>query len=76
MLGKLFNAIGQQPTEQELIDMLDEVDLNNNTKLSFGEYIALMNRKNREAEDEEEILEAFKNFAKDKDGLIKFENLR
>ena len=76
MLGKLFNSIGQQPTEQELIDMLDEVDLNKNSKLTFGEYIALMNRKNREAEDEEEILEAFKNFAKDKDGLIKFENLR
>ena len=76
MLGKLFNSIGQHPTEQELIDMLDEVDLNKNSKLTFGEYIALMNRKNREAEDEEEILEAFKNFAKDKDGLIKFENLR
>ena len=75
-LGKLFNALGQQPTEQELKDMLDEVDLNCSTKLSFGEYLAMMNRKTREADNEEEIMEAFKVFAKDKDGLIKFDNLR
>ncbi len=55
--------------------MLGEVDRSGNFFMSFGEFIALMNRKTRESDDEE-ILEAFKMFAKDKDGLIKFENLR
>ena len=55
--------------------MLGEVDRSGNFMMSFGEFISLMNRKKRES-DEEEVLEAFKLFARDNDGLIKFENLR
>ena len=48
--------------------MLDEVDLSGDTKLTFDVYLALMNKKNREGDNVEETLEAFKIFAKDKDG--------
>jgi calmodulin len=76
MLGKLFEIVGQTPTDQELKEMLDEVDLSKNGKLSFGEFVSLLNRKSKEFDNEEEIIEAFRMFATDKDGLIKFDNLR
>jgi Ca2+-binding EF-hand superfamily protein len=76
MLGRMFNSVGQNPSDQELMEMLGEVDRSGNFMMSFGEFISLMNRKSRETENEEEVLEAFKLFARDKDGLIKFENLR
>lgn len=63
--------MGQNPTEEELIDMINEVDIDGNGKLDFEEFCSLSQRINKEgAGQEEELLERFNMFDQDGNGLI------
>ena len=65
-----MRSLGQNPTEAELKDMIDEVDTDGNGKLDFAEVLTMMARKMQDGDTEEEIREAFKVFDKDGNGLI------
>ena len=69
MLLKIF-SLGQTPTEVELQDMVDEVDIDGNGSIDFNEFVAMMCRKMKSADSEEEIKEAFRVFDKDGNGYI------
>ncbi|KAF2298450.1 hypothetical protein GH714_023613 [Hevea brasiliensis] len=56
--------------------MINEVDVNGNGTIEFGEFLNLMARKMKESEAEEELKEAFKVFDKDQDGYISPNELR
>ncbi|KAK8759578.1 hypothetical protein V5799_002790 [Amblyomma americanum] len=60
-LGTVMRALGQNPTEAELKDMIAEVDVDGNGTVDFAEFLAMMTKKTRTADTEEEIREAFKN---------------
>ncbi|BGP34914.1 hypothetical protein JCM10296v2_006738 [Rhodotorula toruloides] len=69
-LGTVMRSLGQNPTEAELQDMINEVDADGNGQIDFPEFLTMMARKMRETDSEEEVREAFKVFDKDGNGFI------
>ena len=74
-LGDIMKNLGQSPSEAELQDMINEVDLDGNGTIDFKEFLGLMARKMKESDNEEEIIEAFKVFDRDGNGLISSDEL-
>ena len=75
-LGTVMRSLGQNPTEAELQDMINEVDADGNGTIDFPEFLTMMARKMRDTESEEEIKEAFKVFDRDNNGYISAAELR
>ena len=75
-LGTVMRSLGQNPTEAELQDMINEVDADGNGTIDFPEFLTMMARKMRDTDSEEEIREAFKVFDKDGNGFISAAELR
>merc|ERR1712138_122418 len=44
-LGTVMRSLGQNPTEAELQDMINEVDADGNGTIDFPEFLSLMARK-------------------------------
>jgi calmodulin len=55
-----MRSLGQNPSESELQDMINEVDADNNGTIDFPEFLTMMARKMKDTDSEEEIREAFK----------------
>eukprot|EP00794_Sanderia_malayensis_P015459 gene15459-17042_t len=75
-LGTVMRSLGQNPTEAELQDMINEVDADGNGTIDFPEFLTMMARKMRDSDTEEEIREAFRVFDKDGNGFISAAELR
>jgi calmodulin len=75
-LGTVMRSLGQNPSESELQDMINEVDTDNNGTIDFPEFLTMMARKMKETDSEEEIREAFKVFDRDNNGFISAAELR
>jgi len=75
-LGTVMRSLGQNPTEAELRDMINEVDADGNGTIDFPEFLTMMARKMKDSESEDEIKEAFKVFDKDGNGFISAAELR
>eukprot|EP00828_Plagiopyla_frontata_P003878 TRINITY_DN112_c0_g1_i1.p1 TRINITY_DN112_c0_g1~~TRINITY_DN112_c0_g1_i1.p1 ORF type:complete len:225 (-),score=52.66 TRINITY_DN112_c0_g1_i1:190-864(-) len=75
-LGTVMRSLGQNPTEAELQDMINEVDADGNGTIDFPEFLSLMARKMKDTDTEEELIEAFKVFDRDGNGLISAAELR
>ena len=61
-----MRSLGQNSTEVELQDMIDEVNVDGNGTIDFPEFSSLMARKMKDTDTEEEFVEAFK--VSDRDG--------
>jgi calmodulin len=75
-LGEIMKNLGQTPTDAELQDMINEVDIDGNGNIDFKEFLGLMARKMRDTDTEEELIEAFKVFDRDSNGLISSQELK
>merc|ERR1740117_1218797 len=75
-LGTVMRSLGQNPTEAELGDMINEVDADGNGQIDFPEFLTMMAKKMKATDSEEEIKEAFKVFDKDGNGFISAAELR
>ncbi|KMZ76016.1 putative Calmodulin [Zostera marina] len=69
-LATVIRSLGQNPTKEELLDMMNEVDVDGNGTIEFNEFLHLMARKMKETDADEELREAFKVFDKDQNGYI------
>lgn len=69
-LATVIRSLDQNPTEEELEDMINEVDADGNGTIEFAEFLNLMANKVKETDAEEELKEAFKVFDKDQNGYI------
>ncbi|KAF5752340.1 calmodulin-like protein 11 isoform X2 [Tripterygium wilfordii] len=75
-LATVIRSLDQNPTEEELLDMISEVDADGNGTIEFTEFLNLMAKKMKETDAEEELKEAFKVFDKDQNGYISATELR
>ena len=75
-LGTVMRNLGQNPSEEELKQMIKEVDLDGNGVIDFHEFLYLMVKKMKGNDTEEELLEAFKVFDRDGDGYVTAHELR
>jgi len=72
----VLRSIGQNPTEDEILELVMESDANGDGTIDLGEFIELMKRKSSETDQMESLKEAFKIFDKDKSGYIDRKELR
>ncbi|XP_045165572.2 neo-calmodulin-like isoform X3 [Mercenaria mercenaria] len=75
-LATVMRSLGQNPTEQEIRQMVKMVDADNDGEVDFDEFMKLIARKLQSVDIEEEILEAFRVFDKDGNGSISKDELR
>ena len=71
-----MRSLGQNPTEAELQEIINEIDAERKGTVEFFEFVNIMEKKIENVEDEEEILSAFRIFDNDGSGLISAEELR
>merc|ERR1712142_1265265 len=75
LLGVL-RAMGQNPTEDELLNLVLEVDIDGNGAIEFDEFLSMMMKKAGEVDEEADLREAFKIFDRDKVGYISMTELK
>ena len=75
-LGTVMRSLGQNPTEAELKDIINEVDADGNGTIDFSEFLSMMAKKMKDTDNEDEIREAFRVFDKDGNGFISAAELR
>lgn len=71
-----MRSLGQNPTETHLQEMVAEVDQDGSGTIDFSEFLALMARKMKDVDTEQEVKEAFAVFDKNNDGKISADELR
>ena len=74
-LGIVLRSIGQNPTDQEINEMIAEVDDDNNGYCEYDEFLLLMSKKINEGQMDEEMMEAFKTFDNTGKGYISKKDL-
>ena len=69
-------SMGQNPTEDEINEMMKEVDLNQDGLIDFDEFMILMTKSSPDTQTEEEVINAFRVFDKEGNGLIASSELK
>jgi len=75
-LGTVMRSLGQNPSEAELQDIINEVDVDGNGIIDFTEFLEMMAKKGNHTNSEDELIEAFKVFDKDGNGFITSRELK
>ena len=75
-LANVMKTLNQDPSEHELAEMINEVDIDGNGAIDFDEFVQLMNRRCKETDAEEEVINAFKVLDKEGGGMISSSELR
>ena len=76
LMTVMQQALQEKVNEQQVNEMIREVDANNDGQVDFEEFICLMAKKLVKIDTmEEELVEVFKRFDKDRDGLINCKDL-
>ncbi|KAH3854083.1 calmodulin-A-like [Dreissena polymorpha] len=72
----VMRSLGHNPSNEELMQMIREVDINGNGKIEFNEFLALMEKNLRCYDSEELIRGAFEVIDLHGDGYITYQQLR
>ena len=75
-LANAMVSMGQNPTDDEINEMMREVDLNQDGLIDFDEFMILMTKNSHETQTEEEVINAFRVFDKEGNGLIASSELK
>ncbi len=75
-LGDVMRALGANPTQAELDEMISEVVCEPSQRIEFKEFLDLFAKKMKDPDTEEDLIEAFKVFDHDNDGVISNEELK
>ena len=67
---------GEKPSLDEINSMIKEVDLNSDGKIELEEFITLMMKNLPDTQQEEEVINAFRVFDKEGNGLIQTDELK
>ena len=75
-LENAMQSMGQNPTVDEVQEMMREVDLNQDGKIDFDEFMYLMTKSSPDTQTEDEVINAFRVFDKEGNGLISSAELK
>ena len=75
-MATVMRNLGQNPSKDELEEMINEVDDDDTGSIEFPEFLLLMSKKMKDTGVEDEIKEAFKLFDKHGKGTIGVGELR
>ncbi|KAL7010711.1 hypothetical protein ACKWTF_016848 [Chironomus riparius] len=75
-LGSVMRALGHNPTEAEILTIINSVDTDQSGSIDFQEFCKLMSTKMREMDTEEDIIDAFRVFDVEGKGHITAYDLR
>lgn len=75
-LGTVMRSLGHNPTECELQDMIKLYDKDESGTIDFPEFLDLMTTKMKETELEEQLIQTFKVFDRDGNGLLSGQELK
>lgn len=71
-----MRSLGQNPTEGTLDETINEVDSDKNGTLGISEFVAMMEKRTKDIDPEDEMIEYFRVFDKDGNGYISREELK
>ena len=74
-IGEIMRKLGKNPTEQQLLQLIGNVTKTDSKKITFDDFVDLMEKKNKEDDTEAEIINTFRIFDKENNGLISNEEL-
>lgn len=75
-LGAMMRSIGQNPTDIELKEMIEEVDQDKDYEIDFNEFVTMMMKSIHDLDSEEKTMEAFRVFDRDGSGVIRVSELK
>ena len=75
-LQLVMKKLGQNPSEHELIEMINSVDDNGDNEIDFNEFLVLMKSRIGERDPEKELKDAFAVFDSDGSGSIDRKELK
>ncbi|KIW99989.1 uncharacterized protein Z518_10917 [Rhinocladiella mackenziei CBS 650.93] len=75
-LGEIMRSLGQNPSDSELQDMINEVDVDHSGSIDFEEFLKMMSTTVKAQDFAHETRAAFNVFDKDGSGTISAEELR
>ena len=75
-LANAMVSMGQNSTDDEINEMMREVDLNQDGKIDFDEFMILMTKSSPDTQAEEEVINEFRVFDKEGNGLIASSELK
>jgi calmodulin len=75
-LATVMRSLGHNPTESELQDMIKQYDKDESGTIDFAEFFELMTNKMLESQIEEELIETFRVFDRDGNGLLSGQELK
>ncbi|KIW82217.1 hypothetical protein Z517_05244 [Fonsecaea pedrosoi CBS 271.37] len=75
-LGEIMKSLGQNPSDSELQDMINEVDVDRSGSIDFEEFLKMMSTTVKAQDFAHETRAAFNVFDKDGSGTISADELR
>ena len=75
-LANIIKSINTDVSDEELLELLQEIDLEVNGEINFEKFVSIVNRREYDVDTEEELLNAFKIFDKEGNGLINLNELK
>lgn len=75
-MGNVLRSLGQFPTEAELYDIIDEIDVEGEGEIKYPDFEAMIVKRVEATYKDESLRAAFKLFDRDEDGFISQAELR
>ena len=75
-LANILKAIDINASDEEIKDIIAEMDLEGNGEINFENFVSIVKRREKDVDNEEEVLNAFKLFDKEGNGLININELK
>ena len=75
-LANIFKSINIDASDEEMKEIIKKLDLEDKKEINYDEFLTIINQKEKDVNEEEEVLKAFKVFDKDGNGLININELK
>ena len=75
-LANILRAININVSDEEIKQIIEEIDLEGNGEINYEDFVSIVNRREKDVDNVEEVLKAFKVFDKEGNGLININDLK